>query len=296
MAASKGFRSLGFALQKERCTHIQAPSAETALSDHSIKIASWPVDGDARAKSYEKGVIHWRFRVAPIVEKVEALKKKPDVLVFQGVFDTDFVKALVEKLQYPHSYGLLGGNGWSDTSGLLVMTQCPVAYSSHADFTNNGHDIQRGFHILEIKANLDDPAPVARVVSANFSPDLEEQEDQLRQIAGALKGRKEDLPTFFVGNLKVNKGDPYLSSFNTKNVPTFSQDLALQWDPHAKVQEVCNTIALFKPSESGLHVTQRNVSWQEPSLIEAFEGNDTQTALSSSHGLVCEAKIEPMRA
>jgi endonuclease/exonuclease/phosphatase family metal-dependent hydrolase len=300
-AGSKLVRELGYYFQKAGFTHVRGSAQEKEIEKGEAKLMTWNVRG-YRWLPYEKGLVHWRSRIEGMLEKIK--NEDPDVLVFQEVYDTAMVEALVKGLEghYAHFYTHLGVKKWGEESGCVIVTKCPVHNFKYTDFSETDSEVNRGFGILEIKAKAEDSRPFIRIVGAQLSPGPQDGEirlEQAAQIVDTLARQKLALPTFFAGS----KGDKtylanYLQDSYRGQEATSSPEFAVQWDPVSKDQEQStDDISLFKaaPSEDRrtFPVVDRGVKLIKAHLVRAFDDTyDTKTSLSDHHGLVATIKIE----
>ncbi|HSX11357.1 MAG TPA: hypothetical protein VLF94_06565, partial [Chlamydiales bacterium] len=196
-AGSQIFRSIGFALQKDRFTHVRGLAPEKVLQNGQASTLVWGICGEYGGLSYKGGVVHWRSRLDKIVEKIETVD--PDLIVLREIDDTALAEALIARLQgrYAHFFTHIAGSSCNKTNGCMVITKCAVSHFSHHDLSN-----QAGFEMIELKASPDDASPCVRFMGTELNPAKECEESRVNQIAEiihALAKETRVLPTFVVG-------------------------------------------------------------------------------------------------
>ncbi|HAB98896.1 MAG TPA: hypothetical protein DCE71_03635 [Parachlamydiales bacterium] len=293
-------RAAGFALQKEGFTHVRGEAREKIVQDSVCKLMTWNVCGVAGGMSLDHGgVVHWRSRLDRIVETIR--REGPEVLVLQEIYDAALAEALIKhlKTEYAHFYLHLGPNVVGSVGGCMVLSQCAVHDFSHTSFTNNDWTLNRGFAVLEMKADPRDEQPCARIIGTHLIHGQEPQDrtkrmEQMAQIVNDVASRRFKIPTVLAGDLNIEKGsweESQTLAFCLEHAyqgeePTCTNRLVAQWDGIDRPDERIDYISLFKAS-AGLPVVSEGVVLKDCHLVPAFDASyNTKTALSDHCGLV----------
>lgn len=303
-AGSQMCRAIGFALQKNRFTHVPGLASEKSLENRQTKVMTWNLCGEYGGLSYkEGGVVHWRSRFDPIIEKIKG--EDPDVIVLQEIRDTALVEALIQALQdrYAHFFIHLGGSAWERGSGCVVITKCAVAHFSHRDLSP-----QTGIDLFELKARPQDALPCVRFIDTQFPSGKEEEENRIEQVARIVRilaNNTLSLPTLFIGtnaHLANPKEEAAFSKFfypsSRASEPTHTEQFAIQWDPSREQKgETFDCISLCKRNPTDgpmLPVIDRNMRLIDSHVVEGFNKDGTQTPLSNHHGIATTLQF-PLR-
>lgn len=300
---AKAFKGLGVMFQKDGFTHIRGSAPERRIENGHAKIMVWNIRGST--DHYAEGVIHWQSRLDRILDTV--LKDDYDTVIFQEIYDTSLIEAIVERLgpHFAHFYTHAGANAWKEDSGLLMMTKCAVHRYSHYDFTKTDEKVKRGFETLEIKASPEDSTACARIVATQLSPGKKATDmrmSQIDQIIDTVAKEKQATVTLLAGSLNVDRDASEEGSYLSKYLfhsyldtePTHSDQLASQWAPVFEGQEVSSDfISIFKRTpiddRRTFPVIEKGVRLIDSHIIRAFDENyNTKTALSDHHALVTE--------
>ncbi len=307
-AASRVFRAMGFALQKDGFTHVCGTAAEKSLDpqNQALKVMTWNICGIGGGLSLDHGgVIHWRSRLDAIVEKIKT--EDPDVLVLQEIYDTALAEALIKKFQttYAHFFTHLGPNYLGSVDGCMVLSKCAVHDFSHTSFTNNDWSLNRGFATLELKATPEAVQPCARIIGTHLihgeeAVDKTKRMVQVAQIVSHLAKKVVALPTLLMGDLNMERDQDegtflsaYLHHGYLGSDPTCTNRLTAQWDLKSKtvLDETIDYISLFKRPAVDANVTLENCH-----LVQAYDATlNTRTALSDHRGLSAIMKISKQR-
>ncbi len=297
----KVLRAIAFSIQKGGYTHVKGEAPEKSLDakDPQLKVMTWNICGVGGGLSLDHGgVIDWRSRLDPIVEKIK--NESPDVLVLQEIYDTALGEALIERLKkdYAHFYTHLGPNVWGSVGGCMVLSKCAVYDFSHTSFSNNKWTLNRGFAVLELKASPQDFLPIARIIGTHFihgyaPEDKKHRAEQIGQIVNNVMRRVLLLPTILVGDLNIDRDQEEGASLSTflhhgyrGKEPTRTNRLVAQWDGKKTGEEKIDYISLFKSASA-----EATISIKDCHLVNAFDDSyNTKTALSDHHGLAATLK------
>ncbi|MBU6446873.1 MAG: endonuclease/exonuclease/phosphatase family protein, partial [Verrucomicrobia bacterium] len=286
--ASKVLRAIGFALQKNHYTHIRGLAPEKELQN-GVHVMTWNVCGIGGGMPYDHGgVVDWRLRLDPIVEKI--LAEDPDVLVLQEIYDTALAEALIARLQehYAHFFAHLGANVLGSVGGCMVLSKCAVHRFTNTSFTNNRWTLNRTFATLEVKARPEDSQPCARLIGTHLiHDDNAARMVQMNQIVESLRNAPA-LPTLLMGDLNLERDvaeqggilTPYFENGYQGTEPTRTNQMLKQWNEDlVDPGDVIDYISLYRAHGPA-------VSLQNTHLVRAFDETfNTRTALSDHHGL-----------
>ncbi len=292
-AASQIFRVVGFALQKNRFTHVKGSAVETPLDRSHISVLSWDICGEYGGLSYRNGgVVHWRSRLEKIVEKINA--ENPDVIVLQGIHDTALTEALIQRLpDYAHFFTHMGGSALKNSNGCMVITKHAVEDFSHTELPH-GDSYER----FTLKNGLGEP--VIRFFATTLQSEGEDRIKSLSQVIDKLSEEKSVLPTLStMTNANLNNPEErdalskYFHHSYRGQDPTSTDQLAMQWDAKCQTSDgKSDLISLVKRTladGSSLPVLAK-VKMDDCHLVEGFNSQtfDTKTALSNHHGILTE--------
>jgi endonuclease/exonuclease/phosphatase family metal-dependent hydrolase len=295
-AASKLFRMIGFAFQKNGYTHIRGDAPEKTLPGQA-KILTWNLCGIGGGMHLDHGGVNsWRERLDGIVTQI--LSDDHDVLELQEIYDTAFAEALIDKLKghYAHFFAHLGANVWGSVGGGMVLSKCAVSRFTNTSFANNDWTLNRTFATLDIKASPDAPQAAARLIGTHFihGKDNAKRLAQLDQVKGAVARETLALPTVLMGDLNLEKDKPeeggrldldFIHAYPGTE-PTCTNEFVRQWEGKAtaKPPETIDYISLFR-AQLGLPVIEQGIAMRNTHLLRAF-GTRQEETLSDHHGIV----------
>lgn len=294
--ASKVFRSVGFALQKNGYTHVRGEAAEETANGR-ISAMTYNVGGIAGGMSYDHcGLPHWRDRIDGIEANVrsaipsrnpQAKPQVPRVLVFQEIYDTALAEEIIKRFSkdYAHIFIHLGSNTMGSVGGCIMLTNLAVESFKSTSFVNNTWKINQTFASLKVKASPQDKEPCAAFIGTHLIWNSKEgRKVQIDQIKKSIQNDKSNIPTVLLGDFNVNLKngpespvllDDFTASY-TGDEPTCTNGLVDQWSKGAKgvlSGEYVDNILLAKGK--GGHLSKSH-------LVNSFDSEKLDTAHSQS--------------
>ena len=295
-ALSKVFKAIGFALQKDNCTHIVTGTPPRSINGLP-KIYTKNLCGIGGGMHYDHGgVNNSKSRLQALVQKIR--NEDADVVVLQEVYDAKLLKALVKELsgEFCDIYTNMGQSTWGSVGGLMVLSKVAVHNFTNEDFNNSTWQLKRGFATIEVKQRPEDALPCARVIGTHLIHDsAEERMGQVAQIVDSLARRSLSLPTVLTGDLNIERDGPeeavlrpYLKHGYRGADPTCTGRLSAQATGRpAEPDETIDYISLFKrvvlQDGRTLPVVEEGIDLVDCHLVPGFDATYNTRAADSDH-------------
>lgn len=259
------------------------PKKPTTKATNTLSILNWNICGlPGGLPTFFGGVAPFDKRVQEIAKFI--LKQDCDIICLQEAHDVNATKILSNTLKnrYRHVYTNIGSKGFQHNSGLIVLSKKMLSNTKFTPFSFKGKQfgVNKGMFSFEVDNY--------KIITTHLQPytDKKDQNIRLKELELCLKELNTTHQTkILCGDLNIDryKGEPALKLIKKKFI-----------DPLGKIQTATDALngllwnkkPATTPESVDYCLLQSNTSKIQSSLVEVFDHDTPEKALSDHHAIV----------